>query len=74
VYLGYVIDGEELKIDPTKMEAIPRLPVPTNVDEVKSCVGESKKLQKFIASFSAVARPLHAIVASGEGFQWGKNQ
>jgi hypothetical protein len=29
---------------------------------------------KFIASFSVVVAPLHAITTSGKSFQWGKNQ
>jgi hypothetical protein len=39
VYLGYVIGGGELKIDPMKMEAILKWPVPTNVTEVRSFFG-----------------------------------
>jgi hypothetical protein len=38
VYLGYVISGGELKIDPTKMESIMKWTVPTNVTEVRSFV------------------------------------
>jgi hypothetical protein len=74
VYLGYVIGGGELKIDPTKMEAIMKWSIPTNVTEVRSFVGAVQYLRKFIASFSAVVTPLHAITASGKSFQWGKNQ
>ena len=40
VYLGYVIGGRELKMDPAKMEAIMKWPVPTNVIEVRSFVEE----------------------------------
>jgi hypothetical protein len=39
VYLGYVISGGELKIDPPKMEAIINWLVPNNVTEVWSFVG-----------------------------------
>jgi hypothetical protein len=39
VYLGYMIGGGELKIDPTKMEAIIKWPVPTNVTKVRIFVG-----------------------------------
>jgi hypothetical protein len=31
-------------------------------------------LQKFIASFSIVATPLHSIIAGIKSFQWGKNK
>jgi len=74
VYLGYVIGGGELKIDPSKMEAIMKWPVPTNVSKVRSFIGAAQYLRKFIASFSAVAVSLHAITVSGKSFQWGKGQ
>jgi hypothetical protein len=69
-----MIGGGELKIDPMKMEAILKWPVPTNVTEVRSFVGVVQYLWKFIASFSVVVVPLHAITTSGKSFQWGKNQ
>jgi hypothetical protein len=36
VYLGYVIGGGDLKIDPTNMETIMKWQVPANVTEVRS--------------------------------------
>ena len=74
VNLGYVINGGELKIVLTKMEAIMKWTFPTNFTKVRSFVGATQHLWKFIASFSAVDTPLHAIIASGKSFQWGKNQ
>jgi len=53
VHLGYVIGGGELKIDPSKMEAIMKWPMPTNVFEVRSSIGAAQYLRKFIASFLA---------------------
>jgi hypothetical protein len=69
VYLGYVIDGGELNIDPAMMEAIMKWTIPTNVTEIRSFVGATQYLQKFIASFSTVVAPLHVITASGKSFQ-----
>jgi hypothetical protein len=51
VYLGYVIDVGELKIDPTKMDAIMKWIIPTTVTEVRSVVGATQYLWKFIYSF-----------------------
>jgi hypothetical protein len=66
VYLWYVIGGGELKIDPTKMEAIIKWLVPTNVIEVRSFFGATQYLWKFISSFPVVASPLHAIIVNGK--------
>ena len=68
MYLGYVIGGGELKIDPSKMEDIMKWSVPTNVTKIRSFIGATQYLKKFIASFSAVVAPLHAITASGKSF------
>ena len=74
VYIRYVIGGGELNINPSKMEAIMKWLVLTNVYEVSSFIGETKYLKKFITSFSTVEAPLHSITASGKSFQWEKVQ
>lgn len=74
VYMGYVIGGKELKIDPSKTKAIMKWPVPTNVFEVNIFIGATQYLRKFIASFSLIKTFLHAIIASGKSFQWVRGQ
>jgi hypothetical protein len=44
VYLGYVIGGRELKIDPANMEAIMKWPVPTVVTKVRIFLGAAHYL------------------------------
>jgi len=72
VYLGHVIDGGELKIYPSKMEAIMKWSVPTNFSKDKSFIGETHYPRKFIAPFSVVAALRHSITVSGKSFQSGK--
>jgi len=74
VYLGYVIGGGNIKIDLKNMESIMKWPIPTNLTEVGIFVRTTQYLQKFIASFSTVVAPLHAITTNGKSFHWGKNQ
>ena len=69
MYLGYVIGGGELKIDPSKMEAIMKWLVPTNVSEDMSFIGVAQYLMKFISSFSMIETLFHAITTSGKSFQ-----
>ena len=68
MYLGYVIGGGELKINASKMEAIMKWLVPTNLTDVRSFIQATQYLRKFIALFSMVAALLHAITSSGKSF------
>lgn len=58
--------GGGTKIDPAKMEAILKCFIPTNAFEVRSFVGVTQYLRKFIASFLVVTTSLHAILISDE--------
>jgi hypothetical protein len=42
VYVGYIVGGGELKIDPSKVDVIVNFPTPTNVTEVRSFMGETQ--------------------------------
>jgi len=59
---------EELKIDPSKMEAILKWTMPTNVFEVMGFIGVAQYLKKFITLFSAIAGLLHTITTCGKSF------
>jgi hypothetical protein len=69
-----MIGGGELKIDPMKMEGILNWLVPTNATKFMRFFREMDYLRKFIASFSVVATPLHAIIASGKSLKWENDQ
>jgi hypothetical protein len=71
LYLGYIVGGGELKIDPSKVEVIVNWTKLANVIEVRSFMGETQYWKKFIANFSLIETPLHALTSVKRGFQWG---
>ena len=63
-YLGHIVGGlGELKINPSKVEVILNWPKPNTVTEVRSFFGATQYWRKFIASFSSIAPPLHALTS-----------
>ena len=70
VYLGYIVGDGKLKIDPSKVEIIVNFPKPNNVTEVRSFLGAAQYWRKFIANFSYIASPLHALTGVNKVFQW----
>jgi len=50
VYLGHIVGGFQLKIDPSKVDVIFKWPKPTNVTEVRSFLGVIQYRRRFIAN------------------------
>ena len=63
VYLGHIFGGGELKIYPYKVEAIMNWPKPNTLIEVRSFLGATQYWRKFIANFSSIIAPLHALTS-----------
>jgi len=70
-YLGHIVGGGELKIDPSKVAIIVNWPKPKFATEVRSFLGSAQLWRKFISNFSSIAAPLHALTGLNKMFQWG---
>eukprot|EP00253_Pinus_taeda_P032614 PITA_32614 len=70
-YLGHIVGGGELKIDPSKVAVIVSWPKPKSSTEVRSFLGAAQYWRKFIFNFSSIAAPLHALTGLNKVFQWG---
>ena len=70
-YLGHIVGGGELKIDPSKVEVIVNWPKPKSTTQVRSFLGATQYWRKFIANFSLIVAPLHALTRLNKVFQWG---
>lgn len=60
-YLGHVVDGNGLRTDPDKVQAILNFPRPTNFTELKRFVGTVSWYRRFVPDFATIAEPLHNL-------------
>jgi hypothetical protein len=74
IYLGHIVGAGELKIAPSKVKVILEWSRPSNVTEVRSFLGATQYWRKFIAKFSSITAPLHAVTGVRQVFQWGGKQ
>jgi len=67
-YLGHIVGGGELKIDPSKVAVIINWPKPKSTTEVRSFLGAAQYWRKFISNFSSIAAPLHSLTRLNKVF------
>ena len=70
-YLGLLLDGETLRIDPSKIAGIAKWPcILKSVKEVRSMLGVLGYHHAFIPGFTDIARPLLNLLKKGIPFVW----
>ena len=69
-YLGHIITGGALQVDPCKIDAVKNWPQPTNVRGVRSFLGLASYYRKFVKDFSLRAAPLTNLLRHDTPFQW----
>ena len=69
-YLGHVISGSGIEVEPEKTRVIDQWPQPTNASEVRSFIGTASFYRRFIKDFAEIARPLHHLTRKDIPFIW----
>ena len=69
-YLGHVVSGQGIAVDPKKIEAVKTFPEPTCVKEVRQFLGLAGYYRRYCKGFSRIAQPLHALTKKGIPYEW----
>jgi len=68
-FLGYIIIGDCIKADESKVEAIRSCPVPKSIHDVRAFHGLASFYRRFIRGFSTVMAPMTEVI-EGTSFIW----
>ena len=74
VFLGHFILSEDIKIDPSKIEAITKTPLPRSVNEIQRSFGVIYYLGKFIPNLTKHTAPLRNLLKKDVLFKLQKPQ
>lgn len=69
-FLGHVVSGEGIKVDPTKVQAVQEWKSPTTPYKIRSFLGLAGYYRRFIRGFSKIATPMTQLLKKNVKFQW----
>jgi hypothetical protein len=69
-FLGHVISGNGVEVDPSKIEAVVKWERPTNVQEIHSFLGFAGYYRRFVEGFSVLSGPLTALIKKNTRYVW----
>ena len=69
-FLGHVLSGDGILVDPTKVQEVLEWKAPTTVTEVQSFLGLAGYYRRFISDFSKIAKPMTRLLQKDEKFVW----
>ncbi|GJZ66684.1 putative nucleotidyltransferase, ribonuclease H [Tanacetum coccineum] len=72
IFLEHMVSGSGIKVDKAKIEAISKLPYPTNMKAIRSFLGHAGFYRRFIKDFSQIARPMTQLLVKDTPFNFSK--
>ena len=68
--LGHIINKDGVKIDPQRIEAIRKIPLPKNVKALQSFNGHINFIRRFIPNLAELMKPMQALLKKNAKFVW----
>ena len=69
-YLGFIVDKNRRRPDPSKIKAVVDMPAPTNVTTLRSFLGLVNYYQSFVPNMRSIRYPLDNLLKKDKDWNW----
>ncbi|GAV75625.1 hypothetical protein CFOL_v3_19103, partial [Cephalotus follicularis] len=69
-FIGHIVSGDGLSVDPSKVEAVKDWKRPMNASEVRSFLGLAGYYRRFVERFFRIATPLTSLTQKNNALVW----
>ncbi|WMV58989.1 hypothetical protein MTR67_052374, partial [Solanum verrucosum] len=69
-FLGHVVLGDGIKVDPKKTDVIRNWPRPLTPSDIRSVLGLAGYYRRFVNGFSSIASPMTKLTQKKAKFEW----
>ncbi|GBG80599.1 hypothetical protein CBR_g31059 [Chara braunii] len=73
LYLGHVLDGDDVKPEDSKIAALRDWPTPRTLTKLRSFLGLANYYRKFVRNFSTIVAPLRRLLRKETIWKWDKD-
>ena len=73
-YLGHMVSVDGVSPQKAKVEAILKIPPPTDMTSLRSFLGLVNYYRRFIPNFSTIAKPLNTLLQKDQKYLWADAQ
>ena len=73
-FLGYQVNRDGLTMDPSRIDAINTMPLPTNKKGLQAFLGVVNYYRIFVRDFASLAEPLYELLRKQSKFKWTDRQ
>jgi hypothetical protein len=71
-FLGHVITGGGIAVDPGKVSDVLNWEPPTTASEIQSFLGLARYYRRFIEGFSKIVKPIRSLLEKDKKFIWSE--
>jgi hypothetical protein len=71
--LGHILSKDGVKLDPERVEAIEKVPLPISKKSLQSFLGQTNFVHRFIPNYAEIVKSIYKLFKKDVKFEWNED-